>query len=243
MQVLQKRWDKTFSEQSYGFRPGRSAHQAVRRAQKYIEEGKRWVVDIDLSAVWRIRPGKSRYSDEPGRLAGQGQTSIETDTAVLDRGGVENGLVSPSVEGTPQGGPLSPLLSNLLLDELDKELERRGHRFVRYPDDCNIYVCTHRAGERVMASISRFLTGKLKLKINPAKSAVTQPCKRELLGISFTSGKHPKLRLSPESIGRFKERVRELTGRSSGKSIPRMVEELSSYQKGWRASTSAFSEL
>ena len=232
MQVLQKRWDKTFSEHSYGFRPGRSAHQAVRQAQKYIAEGNNWVVDIDLEKFF----DRVNHDILMSRIAKRVKDKrvLRLIRRFLTAGVLEGGLVSPSTEGTPQGGPLSPLLSNLLLDDLDKELERRGHRFVRYADDCNIYVRSQRAGERVMASIGKFLTGKLKLKINQTKSAVAKPQQRKFLGFSFTGGKQPKVRISPESIHRFKERIRGLTSRSCGKSVSHIVEDLSGYLKGWR---------
>src|SRR5271166_3093125 len=180
MQVLQRQWDSTFSDHSYGFRPGRSAHQAVAQAQQYIAEGYGWVVDLDLEKFFdRVNHDK---------LMGQIAQRVEDKRlrklirAFLNAGVMENGLVSPSVEGTPQGGPLSPLLSNLVLDELDRELERRGHRYLRYADDCNIYVRSERAGQRVMESITRFITHKLKLKVNETKSAVARPQERKLLG-------------------------------------------------------------
>src|SRR6478736_2630251 len=186
MQVLQRQWDPTFSNHSYGFRPGRSAHQAVAQAQQYIAEGYRWCVDLDLEKFF------DRVSHD--KLMGQIVKRVEDKRllklirAFLNAGVMENGLVSPSVEGTRQGCPLSPLLSNLVLDELDRELECRGHRFVRYADDCNIYVRSERAGQRVMQSISRFITQKLKLKVNEAKSAVARPQERKFLGFSFSAG-------------------------------------------------------
>src|ERR1700687_5960261 len=186
MQVLQRQWDSTFSDHSYGFRPGRSAHQAVAQAQQYIAAGYGWVMDLDLEKFFdRVNHDKlmaqiaKRVEDK--RL-------LKLIRTFLNAGVMENGLVSPSVEGTPQGGPLSPLLSNLVLDELDRELENRGHRYVRYADDCNIYVCSERAGQRVMESISHFITQKLKLKVNEAKSAVARPQERKFLGFSFTAG-------------------------------------------------------
>src|SRR5712675_383830 len=186
MQALQKSWDGTFSEHSYGFRPKRSAHQAVAKAQQYQAEGYRWVVDLDLEKFFdRVNHDRllakiaEKVSDK--RL-------LKLIRAFLRAGIMENGLVSPAEEGTPQGGPLSPLLSNIVLDELDRELERRKHRFVRYADDCNIYVRSRRAGQRVMESISRFITQKLKLKVNEAKSAVARPQERKFLGFSFTAG-------------------------------------------------------
>jgi RNA-directed DNA polymerase len=153
---------------------------------------------------------------------------------LLQAGVMENGLVSSAEEGTPQGGPLSPLLSNIVLDELDRELERRGHRHVRYADDCNIYVRSQRAGERVMESITEFLTRKLKLKVNQAKSAVAQPKDRKFLGFSFTGGKQPRRRIAPKAMMRFKERIRELTGRTGGISMEQRAKELSEYLRGWR---------
>jgi RNA-directed DNA polymerase len=231
MQVLQNRWDRTFSDHSYGFRPGRSAHQAVQEAQQYIAEGYRWVVDLDLEKFFdQVNHDKlmakiaERVSDK--RL-------LKLIRAFLRAGVMEGGLVSPVDEGTPQGGPLSPLLSNIVLDELDRELERRGHRFVRYADDSNIYVRSQRAGERVMEGIGRFITTKLKLKVNQQKSAVARPWERKFLGFSFTWDRVPKRRIAPKVVERFKERVRELTRRTKGVSIERMAEELAQYLRGW----------
>src|SRR6201981_714082 len=186
MQVLQKQWDSTFSDHSYGFRPGRSAHQAVAQAQQYIAEGYGWVVYLDLEEVF----DRVNHDKLMGQIAKriEDKRLLKLIRAFLNAGVMENGLVSPSVEGTPQGGPLSPLLSNLVLDELDRELEYRGHRFVRYADDCNIYVRSERAGQRVMESVTRFITQKLKLKVNEAKSAVARPQERKFLGFSFTDG-------------------------------------------------------
>ena len=155
--------------------------------------------------------------------------------AFLNAGVMENGLVSPSVEGTPQGGPLSPLLSNLVLDELDRELERRGHRFVRYADDCNIYVRSERAGQRVMESITQFITQKLKLKVNEAKSAVARPQERKFLGFSFTAGPEVKRVIAPKALDRFKQRIREITRRAKGVSMKTTMEELAPYMRGWRS--------
>jgi RNA-directed DNA polymerase len=231
MQVLQRRWDRTFSDHSYGFRPGRSAHQAVEKAQQYIAEGYRWVVDLDLEKFFdRVNHDKlmakmaERVSDKQ---------LLKLIRAFLRAGVMEGGLVSPVDEGTPQGGPLSPLLSNIVLDEFDRELERRGLRYARYADDSNIYVRSRRAGERVMASITRFITTKLKLKVNDEKSAVARPWTRKFLGFSFTNGREPKRRIAPKAIGRFKERVRELTRRNKGISTARMAEKLVSYLRGW----------
>jgi RNA-directed DNA polymerase len=233
MQVLQRQWDRTFSEHSYGFRPGRSAHQAVAQAQQYMREGHRWVVDIDLEKFF----DRVNHDKLMGRVARRitDKRVLKLIRAFLNAGVMENGLVSPSEEGTPQGGPLSPLLSNLVLDELDRELERRGHRFVRYADDCNIYVRSLRAGQRVMNSISSFITKKLKLKVNSEKSAVARPGERKFLGFSFTWSREPKRRIAPKAVIRFKERVRELTRRTRGVSLAAMAEELGQYLTGWRS--------
>ena len=232
LHVLQGRWDRTFSEHSFGFRPGRSAHQAVAQAQKYIAEGNRWVVDIDLEKFF----DRVNHDLLMGRVAKRvaDKRLLKLLRSFLNAGVMENGLVGPTDEGTPQGGPLSPLLSNLVLDDLDKELERRGHRFARYADDCNIYVRSKRAGERVMASITDFLTRRLKLRVNGEKSAVARPWERKFLGFSFTNHRQPKRRIAPQALLRFKERVRELTRRTSGRSIRSMVTTLSSYLLGWR---------
>jgi RNA-directed DNA polymerase len=233
MQVLQRQWDPTFSDHSYGFRPGRSAHQAVAQAQKYIAAGYSWVVDLDLEKFFdRVNHDK---------LMGQIAKRVEDKRlrklirAFLNAGVMENGLVSPSVEGTPQGGPLSPLLSNLVLDELDRELERRGHRYVRYADDGNIYVRSEQAGRRVMESITRFITHKLKLKVNEAKSAVARPQERKFLGFSFTYGPEVKRVIAPKARDRFKRRIREITRRAKGVSIKTTMAELASYMRGWRS--------
>jgi len=232
LQVLQKRWDKTFSESSYGFRPKRSAHQAVAAAQRHIASGRGWVVDIDLEKFFdRVNHDKlmgrimQRENDKP---------LLKLIRAYLNAGVMESGVVVSSEEGTPQGGPLSPLLSNLVLDELDKELERRGHAFVRYADDCNIYVHSERAGQRVMEGISRFITDQLKLKVNASKSAVARPKDRKFLGFSFTGGKEPKRRVAPKALARFKEKVRKLTRRTKGQSLRQMQVPLNVYLRGWR---------
>src|SRR5881628_988749 len=184
MQVLQRQWDRTFSDSSFGFRPGRSTHQAVAQAQQYIAEGHGWVVDLDLEKFFD-RVNHDKLMGQIAKRVGD-KRLLKLIRAFLNAGVMENGLVSPSVEGTPQGGPLSPLLSNLVLDKLDRELERRGHRFVRYADDCNIYVRSERAGQRVMDGITRFITQRLKLKVNDKKSAVARPQERKFLGFSFT---------------------------------------------------------
>jgi RNA-directed DNA polymerase len=232
MQVLQQRWDSGFSDHSYGFRPGRSAHQAVAQAQRYIAEGYSWVVDLDLEKFFdRVHHDKlmaqiaKRVEDK--RL-------LKLIRAFLNAGVMENGLVSPSVEGTPQGGPLSPLLSNLVLDVLDRELECRGHRYVRYADDCNIYVRSERAGQRVMKSVTRFITQQLTLKVNESKSAVAQPQQRKFLGFSFTAGPEIKRAIAPRALIRFKDRIRAITRRAKGASIQSTVEQLARYMVGWR---------
>src|ERR1017187_2706480 len=232
MQVLQRRWDRTFSDHSYGFRPGRSAHQAVAQAQQYIAEGRGWCVDLDLEKFF----DRVNHDKQMGQIAKRVEDKrlLKLIRAFLNAGVMENGLVSPSVEGTPQGGPLSPLLSSLVLDELDRELERRGHRFVRYADDCNIYVRSERAGQRVMESITQFITNQLKLKVNESKSAVAKPQERKFLGFSFTSGKELKRKIAPKAIDRFKERIREITAKSRGRSMEKVMEELARYVRGWR---------
>jgi RNA-directed DNA polymerase len=233
LQVLQPQWDPTFSEHSYGFRPERSAHQAVAQAQQYVGEGYGWVVDLDLEKFFdRVNHDRLmaavayRVSDK--RL-------LKLIRSFLTAGVMELGLVSAIDEGTPQGGPLSPLLSNLVLDEFDRELEKRGHRFVRYADDCNIYVRSERAGQRGMNSLTRFITRRLKLKVNAEKSAVAQPGKRKFLGFSLSPGKEGKRRIAPKALQRFKQKTRELTSRTRGKSIEQIVKELASYLRGWKS--------
>jgi RNA-directed DNA polymerase len=231
MQVLQRRWDPTFSQYSYGFRPRRSAHHAVAQAQQYIAQGYGWVIDLDLEKFF----DRVNHDKLMGQIAKRVEDKrlLKLSRAFLNAGVMENGLVSPSVEGTPQGGPLSPLLSNLVLDELDRELECRGHRFVRYADDCNIYVRSERAGQRVMQSITRFITQKLKLKVNEAKSAVARPQERKFLGFSFTAAPDIKRTIAPKSRERFKRRIREITRRAKGVSIKTTMEELVPYMRGW----------
>jgi len=233
MQVLQRRWDPTFSEHSYGFRPRRSAQQAVAQAQEYLTAGYRWVVDLDLEKCFD-RVNHDKLMGQVAKRVGDKRV-LKLIRAFLNAGVMEDGLVSPVDEGTPQGGPLSPLLSNLVLDELDRELERRGHRFVRYADDCNIYVRSARAGQRVMESISGFITQQLKLQVNQAKSAVARPQRRKFLGFSFTWDREPKRRIAPKALIRFKQRVRELTCRTRGVSLEARVGELRTYLRGWRS--------
>jgi RNA-directed DNA polymerase len=232
MQVLQTGWDGTFSETSFGFRPKHSAHQAVERAQAYIASGYAVVVDIDLEKFF----DRVNHDILMGLVAKRvaDKRLLKLIRGFLTAGVMEGGLVSPTEEGMPQGGPLSPLLSNLMLDVLDKELEKRGHRFVRYADDCNIYVRSQKAGERVMAGIERFVEKRLKLKVNKAKSAVAKPSVRKFLGFSFTGGKEPRRRIAPQTIARFKARVRELTRRTCGRSLVQIAKELSTYLVGWR---------
>jgi RNA-directed DNA polymerase len=231
LQVLQKRWDPTFSEHSHGFRPGRSARQAVHEAQQYIAEGYRWVVDLDLEKFFDRVNHDRLLAAVAERVADK--RMLKLIRAFLEAGVMEDGLVSPVDEGTPQGGPLSPLLSNLVLDELDRELERRGHRFVRYADDCNLYVSSERAGQRVMESVTRFITNRLKLKVNQAKSAVARPGQRKFLGFSFTFERAPKRRIAPKAIARFKERIREQSQRIRGISLAQMVKQITTYLRGW----------
>ncbi len=232
MQVLQADWDRTFSEASFGFRPGRSAHQAVERAQALIASGHNVVVDIDLEKFF----DRVNHDILMGLVAKRvtDKRILKLIRGFLTAGVLADGLVSPTEEGTPQGGPLSPLLSNLMLDVLDKELEKRSHRFVRYADDCNIYVRSRRAGERVMAGIEQFLVKRLKLRVNKAKSAVAKPNVRKFLSFSFTSGRTPRRRIAPQAIDRFKARVRELTRRTCGRSLSQVAKELSCYLIGWR---------
>jgi RNA-directed DNA polymerase len=232
MQVLQAEWDPTFSEASFGFRPGRSAHQAVERAQAYIVSGHRLVVDIDLEKFF----DRVNHDILTGLVAKRvaDKRLLKLIRGFLTAGVLEGGLVSSTEEGTPQGGPLSPLLSNLMLDVLDKELEKRGHRFVRYADDCNIYVRSQRAGERVMAGIEQFLAKRLKLKVNKAKSAVAKPSARKFLGFSFTSGRQPRRRIAPQALACFKAKVRGLTRRTCGRNPGQIIKELSVYLIGWR---------
>jgi len=232
LQVLQRRWDRTFSEHSYGIRPGRSAHQAVLKAQQYVTEGYRYVVDLDLAQFFD-RVCHDRLMARIAERIGD-KRMLRLIRAMLTAGVMENGLVRAVDEGTPQGGPLSPLLSNLVLDELDRELERRGHRFVRYADDSNIYVRSLRAGQRVMESITHFINHRLKLQVNESKSAVAPPVERKFLGFSFTR-RQARRYIAPKAIARFKKRVRELTRRTRGISLARMVAELATYLRGWRS--------
>jgi group II intron reverse transcriptase/maturase len=230
-QVLSPIYDPTFSEHSYGFRPNRRAHQAVEQAKRYIAEGYEWVVDMDLEKFF----DRVNHDILMGKLARRigDKRVLRIIRRYLQAGIMVNGVVQERWEGTPQGGPLSPLLSNILLDELDKELERRGHRFGRYADDGNIYVKSKRAGERVFASVERFLLKRLKLRINREKSAVARYHERGFLGFSFTSGKALKVKATEKSLDRFRERIRKITRRSRGISLTQVIEELQEYLRGW----------
>ena len=232
LQVLQKYWDETFSASSFGFRPGRSAHQAVQQAQKYVSSGLQYVIDIDLEKFF----DRVNHDVLMGLIAKRTSDKriLKTIRAYLNAGIMQDGLVQARDEGTPQGGPLSPLLSNVMLDVLDKELERRGHKFVRYADDNNIYVASERAGKRVMESITAFLTRKLRLKVNAEKSAIDRPQKRKFLGFSFTYGATPKRRIAPQALSRMKKKVRELTRKTKGQSLEQVAESLKRYLTGWR---------
>lgn len=232
-QVLSPNFEAGFSESSYGFRPGRNAHQAVQAARQNVAEGRRVVVDMDLEKFF------DRVNHD--LLMQKLSTKIEDGRVLclirryLEAGMMAEGMVSPRTEGTPQGGPLSPLLSNILLTELDRELERRGHAFCRYADDCNIYVKSKTAGERVMASITRYLAEKLKLTVNAAKSAVAEPWKRKFLGYSLTWHKAPKLRIAPTSLKRQEDKIRAVLQGARGRSLTKVIAELNPTLRGWAA--------
>lgn len=232
-QVLSPIFEADFSEHSYGFRPGRNAHQAVKAAQQSVAAGRRVVVDIDLEKFF------DRVNHD--LLMQKLSTKIDDRRVLrlirryLEAGLMAEGIVSPRTQGTPQGGPLSPLLSNILLTELDRELERRGHAFCRYADDCNIYVKSKAAGERVMASITRFLAEQLKLKVNAAKSAAAEPWKRTFLGYSLTWHKSPKLRIAPESRKRQKDKIRAVLQGARGRNLKTVIDELNPILRGWAA--------
>jgi RNA-directed DNA polymerase len=231
-QVLVPIFDPLFSPSSYGFRPGRGAHDAVLAAQRHIAEGKRWVVDLDLEKFF----DRVNHDILMSRIARRtdDKALLRLLRRYLEAGVMSNGVVEASPEGTPQGGPLSPLLSNIMLDELDKELERRGHCFVRYADDCNVYVQSKTSGERVKASLTRFLEERLKLKVNEAKSAVDRPSNRKFLGYSVTQHKSPRLKVAKESVKRMKGKIRALFRRGRGQNLKRFINEgLGPLLRGW----------
>jgi RNA-directed DNA polymerase len=230
-QVLQPLFEPTFSDSSYGFRPGRGAHQAVRKAQGYIREGKRWVVDIDLEKFF----DRVNHDVLMSRVARQVSDArvLKLIRRFLKAGMMSEGLVEPRTEGTPQGGPLSPLLSNILLNDLDQELERRKLAFCRYADDCNIYVGSRVAGTRVMSGVKTFLEGALKLRINPEKSAVGRPWERKFLGFSVTAHRASRLRIAPASVQRLMQKVRDLMRAGRGRSLVRTIEDLNPLLRGW----------
>ena len=232
-QVLSPIFEADFSESSYGFRPGRNAHQAVKAAKQYVAEGRRIVVDMDLEKFFdRVNHDllmqKLSAKIDDGRV-------LRLIRRYLEAGMMADGMVSQRTEGTPQGGPLSPLLSNILLTELDRELERRGHAFCRYADDCNIYVRSQQAGERVMASVTRFLADTLELAVNAAKSAVAHPWKRKFLGYSLTWHKVPRLKIAPTSLKRLEDKIREVLQGARGRSLTTVITELNPILRGWMA--------
>ena len=230
-QVLSPLFEPGFSESSYGFRPGRSAQQAVRQARRYVAEGRRWVVDLDLEKFF----DRVNHDVLMSRLARRisDKRVLGLIRRYLQAGMMAGGVTSQRAEGTPQGGPLSPLLSNILLDELDKELERRGHKFCRYADDCNIYVRSKAAGERVMKSVTEFLSVRLRLKVNAEKSAVARPWERKFLGYSMTWHKQPRLKVAPESIRRLKAKVRTIFREGRGRSLSKVIEDFNQLLRGW----------
>jgi RNA-directed DNA polymerase len=231
-QVLSGIFEPDFSESSYGFRPGRSAQDAVRQARAYVSEGRRWVVDIDLEKFF----DRVNHDILMSRIARRVKDKrvLRLIRRYLQAGMMEGGLTTQRREGTPQGGPLSPLLSNVLLDELDKELERRGHKFCRYADDCNVYVKSRSAGERVKESITRFLEKRLRLKVNEEKSAVDRPWKRKFLGYTMTWNREPRIKVAESSVKRLKMKLREILRRGRGRNIGRLIEEeLTPLLRGW----------
>ncbi|HJQ62601.1 MAG TPA: group II intron reverse transcriptase/maturase [Burkholderiales bacterium] len=232
-QVLNPIFEPTFSTASYGFRSGRNAHQALKAAQQHVAAGRRWVVDIDLEKFF----DRVNHDLVMSKLAEKIDDArvLKLIRRYLEAGMMAEGLVSPRVQGTPQGGPLSPLLSNIVLTELDRELERRGHAFCRYADDCNVYVRSQRAGERVLASLTRFLSERLKLKVNAGKSAVDVPWRRKFLGYSITWHPRPQLRIARSSLIRVTERVRVLLRGARGRSLSHTIEQLNPLLRGWAA--------
>lgn len=232
-QVMSPLFEPNFSESSYGFRPGRSAQQAVSAAREYVAEGRRWVVDLDLEKFFD-RVNHDILMSRLARLISDKRV-LGLIRRYLQAGMMTGGIMSQRTEGTPQGGPLSPLLSNVLLDELDKELERRGHKFCRYADDCNIYVQSRSAGERVMESVTRILSERLRLKVNAEKSAVARPWERKFLGYTMTWHKQPRLKPAPESIRRLKAKVRVIFREGRGRSLPQVIKDLNQLLRGWTA--------
>ncbi len=232
-QVLQPIFEPTFSEASYGFRPGRNAHQALRRAQQYVASGKRWVVDIDLEKFFD-RVNHDLLMSKLAVRIGDVRV-LKLIRRYLEAGMMADGLVQPRTEGTPQGGPLSPLLSNILLTELDQELERRGHTFCRYADDCNIYVASARAGVGLLHSLTGFLSERLKLKVNVSKSAMARPWQRKFLGYSITWHQKPKLRIAASSVTRLTEKVKALLRGARGRNVAATIQTLNPLLRGWAA--------
>jgi RNA-directed DNA polymerase len=232
-QVLSPIFEPYFSDASYGFRPGRNAHQALKAAQQHVSSGRRWVVDMDLEKFF----DRVNHDSLMCKLAQKIDDArvLKLIRRYLEAGMMAEGLVSPRTEGTPQGGPLSPLLSNIVLTELDRELERRGHAFCRYADDCNVYVRSQKAGERVLASLTRFLSERLKLKVNAAKSAVDEPWRRKFLGYSITWHRQAQLRIARPSLIRITERVRALLRGARGRSLSHTIEQLNPLLRGWAA--------
>ena len=232
-QVLQPLFDAEFSSSSYGFRPGRNPHQAVPAAQSYVAKGKRWVVDLDLEKFFdRVNHDVRRA--RVGRRVKDSRV-LKLVRRYLEAGLMEGGITSQRTEGTPQGGPLSPLLSNILLDDLDRELEQRGLGFCRYADDCNIYVGSKRTGERVMPAVTAFLERRLKLQVNASKSAVERPWQRKFLGYSMTWHKKPKLKIAQQSRTRLTEKIRKTLREARGGSLKRAIERLHPVLRGWVA--------
>jgi len=231
LQVLNPLLDPTFSASSYGFRPGRGAHDALLKAREYVAEGRVIVVDVDLEKFF----DRVNHDILMARLARRvaDKRLLRIVRRFLEAGLMQDGVCVQRHEGTPQGGPLSPLLANLLLDDLDKELERRGHKFCRYADDCNIYVRSRAAGGRVMQSVTRFLSERLRLKVNVEKSAVARPWERKFLGYSMTWHKQPRLKVAPESIRRLKAKVRTIFREGRGRSLPQVIEDLNRLLRGW----------
>lgn len=231
LQVISPLFEPVFSESSYGFRAGRSAQQALQKAREYVATGGDWVVDIDLEKFF----DQVNHDILMSRVARKVQDKriLKLIRRYLQAGLMEGGLVCQREKGTPQGGPLSPLLSNVMLDDLDKELERRGHRFCRYADDCNVYVHSQKAAERVMASVTAFLERKLKLRVNREKSAVARPSERKFLGYTVTSEAEPRLKVAPVSVDRFRVRIREITRQGRGRNIQTVIKEIAEYVLGW----------